>query len=233
MKRIFIFLLLAGTTALPAATKEITGSQLLPMVTEALQKAFEISDAKLVLSPTRPLPTVPVPADAFVQVQIVARPPTGPAAFIRAQYAVLVDGRRVGEWTGFFKAQLIQEVWLTGKIAPRHASLDKVKLVRKKVDVINLRTGVWEGKPDSTLQLTQGLGTGMVVLPRHVRRTPVILRNQLVTGVLLYKALRIELRNLLALEEGAPGDVIRLRNNSSFKEIRGKIIDGRTVQLSL
>ena len=60
-----------------------------------------------------------------------------------------------------------------------------------------------------------------------------ILRNQLVTGVLLYKALRIELRNLLALEEGAPGDVIRLRNSSSFKEIRGKIIDGRTVQLSL
>ena len=233
MTRIFIFLLLAGTTALPAATKEITGSQLLPMVTEALQKAFEISDAKLVLSPTRPLPTVPVPADALVQVQIVARPPTGPVAFIRAQYAVLVDGRRVGEWTGFFKAQLIQEVWLTGKIAPRHASLDKVKLVRKKVDVINLRTGVWEGKPDSTLQLTQGLGTGMVVLPRHVRRTPVILRNQLVTGVLLYKALRIELRNLLALEEGAPGDVIRLRNSSSFKEIRGKIIDGRTVQLSL
>ena len=62
MTRIFIFLLLAGTTALPAATKEITGSQLLPMVTEALQKAFEISDAKLVLSPTRPLPMTPTRA---------------------------------------------------------------------------------------------------------------------------------------------------------------------------
>ena len=83
MIRIFIFLLLAGTTALPAATKEITGSQLLPMVTEALQKTFEISDAKLVLSPTRPLPTIPVPAGAIVQVQIVAHPPSGPTAFAR------------------------------------------------------------------------------------------------------------------------------------------------------
>ena len=233
MNRFFIFLLLASTTALPAATKEITSSQLLPMVTEALQKAFEISDAKLVLSSTRPLPAVPVPANALVEVQIVSHPPTGPAAFMRTQYALLVDGRRVGEWTGFFKAQLIKEVWLTGKIASRHALLDKVKLVRKKVDVINLRTGVWEGKPDSTLQLTQSMSTGMVLLPRHVRRTPVILRNQVVTGVLLYKALRIELRNLLALEEGAPGDVIRLRNNSSYKEIRGRIINDRTVQLSL
>ena len=233
MIRFFTFLLLASTTVLPAATKEITGSRLLPMVTEALQKAFEISDAKLVLSSTRPLPAVPVPANALVQVQIVSHPPTGPAAFMRTQYALLVDGRRVGEWTGFFKAQLLKEVWLTGKIASRHASLDKVKLIRKKVDVINLRTGVWEGKPDSTLQLTQSMGTGMVLLPRHVRRTPVILRNQMVTGVLLYKALRIELRNLLALEEGAPGDVIRLRNNSSYKEIRGRIINDRTVQLSL
>ena len=60
-----------------------------------------------------------------------------------------------------------------------------------------------------------------------------LFRSQMVTGVLLYKALRIELRNLLALEEGAPGDIIRLRNNSSFKEIRGKIIDSRTVKLSL
>ncbi len=122
---------------------------------------------------------------------------------------------------------------MVGKITPRHSALDKVKLIRKKVDVINLRTGVWEGKPDSTLQLTQSLSPGMVLLPRHVRRTPVILRNQLVTGVLHFKALKIELRNLLALEEGAPGDIIRLRNNSSYKEIRGKIINDRTVQLSL
>ena len=233
MIRFFIFLLLASTTALPAATKEITSSQLLPMVTEALQKAFEINDAKLVLAPTRQLPAVPVPADALVQVQIVSHQPNGPAAFIRTQYTLLVDGRRTGEWTGFFRAQLFKEVWLAGKIAPRHATLDKIKLIRKEVDVINLRTGVWEGAPDSTLQLTQSLGTGMVLLPRHVRRTPVILRNNVVTGVLLYKALRIELRNLLALEEGAPGDIIRLRNNSSFKEIRGKIIDSRTVKLSL
>jgi|TARA_B100000959_G_C14912977_1_gene595955 flagella basal body P-ring formation protein FlgA len=233
MTRIFIFLLLASATALPAASKEITGSQLLPMVTEALQKTFEINDANLVLSPTRPLPTVPVPSDALVQVQIISHPSNGPTAFIRTQYALLVDGRRVGEWTGFFKAQLLKEVWLTGKIAARHTSLDKVKLIRKKVDVINLRTGVWEGKPNSTLQLTQGLGTGMVLLPRYVRRTPVIFRNQLVTGVLHYKALKIELRNLLALEEGAPGDTIRLRNNSSYKEIRGKIINGSSVQLSL
>ncbi|MGE4551053.1 MAG: flagellar basal body P-ring formation chaperone FlgA [Opitutales bacterium] len=234
MKRFFTLLLLASATALPAApaTRELTGNELLPLVTQALQNVFEINDGELVLEPTRPLPTLPVPEKAFMQVQIIAQPPVL-AGFMRAQYAVLLDGKRVGLWTGFFKARLFKEVWMTGKISSRHTSLDQVKLIRKKVDVINYRTGVWEGKPDHTLQLTQGLGAGMVLQPRHVRRTPVIQRNQTVTGIYRLKALRIELRDLLALEEGAPGDIIRLRNSKSFKVIRGRIIDSRMVQLGL
>ena len=234
MKRLFTLLLLASATALPAspATRELTGNQLLPLVTQALQDVFEITEGELVLEPTRALPSMPVPTKAFVQVEITAQPPVL-AGFMRAQYAVLLDGKRLGLWTGFFKARLIKEVWMTGKISSRHTSLNEVKLIRKKVDVINYRTGVWEGKPDATLQITQGLGAGMVLQPRHVRRTPVILRNQTVSGILQYKALRIELRDLLALEEGAPGDIIRLRNSKSFKVIRGRIIDSRIVQLGL
>ena len=234
MKRFFAILLLSSTTALPAATatKELTGDALLPLVTKALQNIFDLHDGELVLEPTRPLPTMPVPEKAFVQVQIIAQPPVL-AGFMRTQYALLLDGKRAGLWTGFFKARLFKEVWMTGKISSRHTSLDQVKLIRKKVDVINYRTGVWEGKPDHTLQLTQGLGAGMVLQPRHVRRTPVILRNQTVTGIYRLKALRIELRDLLALEEGAPGDIIRLRNSKSFKVIRGRIIDSRIVQLGL
>ena len=38
---------------------------------------------------------------------------------------------------------------------------------------------------------------------------------------------------LLVLEEGAPGDIIRLRNTKSFKVIRGRVIDSRIVQLGL
>ena len=90
MKRIFIFLLLASTTALPAAIKEITGSQMLPMVTEALQKAFEISDAKLVLSSTRPLPTVPVPASRPPEPRSSV-PPTVLPPSVRVKFETVVS----------------------------------------------------------------------------------------------------------------------------------------------
>jgi len=234
MKHIFASLLITTATTLPGATasRDLTGNELLPLVTKALQDTFELHDGELVLEPTRPLPTVQVPDKAFVQVQITV-PPTVLAGFMRAQYTLLLDGEKAGAWTGFFRAHYFKEAWLTGQIASRHKTLDQVKLIRKKIDVINYRTGTWEGKPDHTLQLTQGLGAGMVLQPRHVRRTPVVLRNQTVTGILRLKALRIELRDLLALEEGAPGDIIRLRNTKSFKVIRGRVIDSRIVQLGL
>ena len=43
-------LLLASATALPAApaTRELTGNELLPLVTQALQDVFEITDGELV-----------------------------------------------------------------------------------------------------------------------------------------------------------------------------------------
>lgn len=237
MNRILAILLLAGATALPAATakpakREITGNELLPMITRALQQSFDIHDGDLVLEPTRPLPTVEVPAGAFVQVEITGQPPAL-GGFMRAQYAVLLDGKRAGLWTGFFRARYLKEVWLTGKFASRLDTLDQVKLIRRKVDIINYRTGVWEGKPDHTLQLTQGMGVGRVLQPQHVRRTPVILRNQSVTGLYRLKALQIKLVNIVALEEGAPGDIIRLRNTASQKVIRGRVIDSQNVQLGL
>ena len=166
----------------------------------------------------------------MVRVNILAIPPTGPQPFMRAQYEVLLDDQRAGVWIGFFRAQLIKEVWMTQAIANRHTTLDAVPLARKKVNVISLRTGVWEGKPEDTLRLTQALGAGMVLQPRHVQRKPVVFRNQMIQGTYQLRALNIRLE-LLALEDGAPGDFIRVRNKRSSKELRGLVIDSSTVRI--
>lgn len=233
MNRMIAILFLAAATTLNAATvtREINTQSLMPKVTTALQRALAIHDAQLVLETTRPLAPIKVPEKAVVEVKIVAGPPSGAAAFMRTRYAVLVNGQSVGEWDGFFKAQLFKDVWVTGQIASRSASLDTVKLERKRVNIIHLREGVWEGKPDATHQLTQGISAGQILQPRHVRRTPAVLRNQTVKGVYSLRALTI-LVDLVALEDGAPGDFIKVRNAKSYKTLRGKVIDRNSVQLS-
>ena len=87
------------------------------------------------------------------------------------------------------------------------------------------------GKPDETQQLVTTVSAGSIILERHLRRTPVIFRNQTVDAVLQHKALEIRLR-VLALEDGAPGDLIRLRNIRSSKEIRGKVVNNREVKVT-
>ena len=230
MKHIFLTVLLAGATALPAATRQVSDAELLPKIGKALTEAMSIKDGELLLESTRPLPKVTVPNDAVVRVNILAIPPTGPQAFMRAQYEVLLDDQRAGVWIGFFRAQLIREVWITQAVANRHMTLDEVPLARKKVNVISLRTGVWEGKPEDTLRLTQAIGAGMVLQPRHVQRKPVVFRNQMIQGTYQLRALSIRME-VLALEDGAPGDFIRVRNKRSSKELRGLVIDPSTVRI--
>ena len=214
------------------ATREVPPVKLVPLIAETLSKSFELDHGQLILEPARALTPVSVPTDtASISIQLITQPYTQPTPFMKTHYKVLADGKAVASHTSYFKAQLMQNVWIARKVAQRGKTLGEIELLKKKTDTINLRGGVWTGKPDKTLQLVTTISAGAVILERHLRRTPVILRNQTVEAVLEHKTLEIRLR-VLALEDGAPGDVIRLRNTRSSKEIRGKVVNSREVKVT-
>ena len=213
------------------STRQVPAKKLIPLIAEELSKSFELDQGKLVLEPSRALSPVSVPSDtANITIKLIAQPYARPTSFMKAQYTVLADGLPVESQTGYFKAQLIKDVWITQKIAQRSKTLGEAKLLKKKTDVINLRGKTWDGEPNSTQQLITTVSAGTVIQERHLRRTPVVYRNQTVEAVLQHKALEIRIR-VLALEDGAPGDLIRLRNTRSSKEIRGTVINGREVKI--
>ena len=214
------------------ATREVPPAKLVPLIAETLSKSFELDQGQLILEPARALAPVSVPADtASISIQLITQPYTQPTSFMKTHYKVLADGKPVASHTSYFKAQLMQNVWIARKVAQRGKTLGEIKLLKKKTDTINLRGGVWTGNPDKTQQLVTTVSAGAVILERHLRNTPVIFRNQTVEAVLEHKALEIRLR-VLALEDGAPGDVIRLRNTRSSKEIRGKVVNSREVKVT-
>ena len=226
MKKIFALILLATA---PAGFAVLADLQ--PAITAALTEELEVDTGELVLTPVRPLPKVEVPEGFPLIVKITQAPVQGLGAFMTVKYSVTVGDQSRGEHTGFFKAALLREGWVTTKYCQRLKTLDQISLKRKKVNVINLRTGVWEGdKLTADLQIIQAVPAGTVLHPRHVRRRPVVLRNQTVQAVIRHKALLIRL-NVTALEDGAPGDVIRLRNPKSYKELRGTVVNSDTVSI--
>ncbi len=213
------------------ATRQVSAKKLVPLIAEALSESFELDQGKLVLEPSRALSPVSVPVDtANVSIKLIAQPYARPTSFMKAQYTVLADGLPVERQTSYFKAQLIKDVWITQKIVQRSKTLGETKLLKKKTDVINLRGETWDGEPDSTQQLITTVSAGTVILERHLRRTPAVYRNQTVEAIFQHKALEIRIR-VLALEDGAPGDLIRLRNTRSSKEIRGTVINSREVKI--
>ncbi|MGY8649420.1 MAG: flagellar basal body P-ring formation chaperone FlgA [Verrucomicrobiia bacterium] len=226
MKKIFTLILLAAAPASFGALADLK-----PAITAALTEELELDGGELMLTSVRPLPKVEVPEGFPLIVKITQAPAGGLGAFMTIKFSVTVGDQPRGVHTAFFKAALLREVWVATKYCNRLASLDQVSLKRKKVDVINLRTGIWEGdKLTDDLQIIQAVPAGTVLQPRHVRRRPVVLRNQTVQAVIRHKALHIRLP-VVALEDGAPGDVIRLRNPKSYKELRGTVMNGNTVSI--
>ena len=149
---------------------------------------------ELVLTSVRPLPKVEVPYDFPLIVKITQVPTQGLSAFMTVKFSVTVGDQPRGEHTAFFKAALMREVWVATKLCNRLATLDQVSIKRKKVNVINLHNGIWEGdKLTDELQIIQAVTPGTVLQPRHVRRRPVVLRNQTVQAVIRHKALHIRL----------------------------------------
>ncbi len=202
-------------------------------ITKALTKSLEVNEGQLELTAVRPLPALEVPKGFPLSVEITQGPAQGLGAFMTVKYKAFAGDLSLGEHTSFFRARHLREVWVATKLCNRLEDLDRAALKRKVVDVINLRTGIWEEpKLTAEYQIIQAVPAGTVLQPRHVRRTPVVLRNQPVNAVVRHKALVIRLK-VIALEDGAPGDVIRLRNPKSYKEIRGTVVNGDEVSVKL
>ena len=226
MKKVIALILLVTAPASFAALVDLQ-----PAITAALVEELEVNNGELMLTSVRPLPKVEVPEGFPLIVKITQPPAGGLGAFMTVKYSVTVGDQPRGEHTGFFKATLLREVWVATKFCNRLATLDRVALKRQKADVMNLRDGVWEGeKLTDEMQIIQPISAGTVLQPRHVRRKPVVLRNQTVMAVVRLRALEVK-HPLTALEDGAPGDVIRLRNPKSYKELRGTVVDSETVSI--
>ena len=145
---------------------------------------------------------VTVPQDtANISIKLLSNPYTKPSSFMKAQYAILADGLPVAEHTSYFKAQLLQDVWVAQQVAQRGVTLEEAKITKTKTNIINLRDAIWTANRQH-LQLVSTLSPGVVLQERHLRRTPAVFRNQTVDAVLIHKSLVIRLR-VIALEDGA------------------------------
>ncbi len=81
-------------------------------------------------------------------------------------------------------------------------------------------------------ELGESVPAGAPLLARAIRLRPVVARGQIADAVVRDGVMVISLK-VEVLEEGVPGQMVRVRNYQSRRELRGKVEDEHTIAIPL
>ena len=206
--------------------------ELKELLTSSLQREKVHDQGQLELHLGQPWNPVNVPDEPF-RVKLLQMPTAGLTPNFILRFELLTDAESVGVWQVPLQAKLWRDVWVAHSAQPRGRLLHEADLTTERRDVLTLRDALTSVDfQDPSLELTQNLEPGAPLVAYSVRARPVIRRGKLVDAVVEDGALLITLK-AEALEDGLPGQTIRLRNANSKREFRGKVQNEQTVIIPL
>lgn len=197
------------------------------LLTAALQEKAA-ARGELELRITRPWTPIQVP-DEPVTLRILDLPATGLNPLLAVRFELKSGSDSLGTWQTITEARVWREIWVTRVALRRGQGLAESDLSRERRDVLSVREPLVDlGSTDAALEMTESLMPGVPLLQRHLRLQPVVHRGQAAEAVLRDGLLNLAVK-VEVLEDGAPGQFIRVRNLSSRREMRAKVQNEKTV----
>jgi len=198
----------------------------------ALTKAYRLPESdRLELSVSKPPQEQGfVSGPGRIEIAGNSIPPLGPRMVLRCQRQD--SGRILSEAVVRLEAKLMRKVWVPVAVVPRDRPLG-TNVVEELRDVCGLGGVPFQGELDSGRWVaSEPLRPGAIVMTRQVAPAPLVRRGQSLEGILSQGSMSIRL-SVTALETGSEGQLIRVRNSTSLKELKGKVIDDKTIQIQL
>ena len=216
----------ASTLNVPRPPRHLEEDELRGLLTAALNQRRSEEGAEWELHLTRPWTPLVVP-DEPLTAEILE-----PALNRITSSSILRFELRAGQKTlGAWQSPVQAHLWRQTLVA--HSSLQRGQLLRE-ADFAHER---WEPLAELPAQipayeLAETLPAGAPLIARAIRLKPVLSRGQLADAIIRDGAMIISLK-VEVLEEGVPGQLIRVRNPQSRREFRGKVLDEQTVAIPL
>src|SRR5581483_5353539 len=213
-------------------TRQLVDSDMTQLLAATLQRESVKDKGELELQFTRPWIPVTVP-DEPLTVKVIDLPATGVNPSFVVRFEIWNGREHVGSW----QQPVLARIWRDIPIA--HSSLTRGGLLRdadisfERHDLLVQREAFLSfTNADSSLELAENIPAGLPILNRSLRQRPAIRRGRLVEGVFQEGSLSISLK-VETLEDGLPGQIIRVRNPKTKREIYGKVQNEQTVQITL
>jgi flagella basal body P-ring formation protein FlgA len=232
----FINLLRADESAISQTnapnTRVLTEADALTLLTSTLQKNYVKDKGELELNFTQPW-TAPVLPDEPLTVKILELPTAGVTPSFIIRFQLCTTNETVGTWQATVQAHVWREVWVAHSDLQRGELVSDADVARERRDVLGIYESLAEfSTDDSSLELASQVSAGGILLARNLKPRAVVHRGQIADAVLEDGALSIMMK-VEVLEDGAPGQIVRARNPVSLRNLSGKVINEKTILISL
>jgi flagella basal body P-ring formation protein FlgA len=219
------------TNTAPRA-RMLAGSELCKLLTAKLQQQYVMGDGRLELQLMRSWDALKVPAGPL-SLNILEMPNNGLSTYFLVRFELRADGHSLGNWQMPVQAHLWQKIWVARSNLSMGDSLADADVALERRDVLTLHSPLAEFTPgDASLELAESVPAGSPLLARSVKMRPVIYRGQTANAFIHDGALSITMK-VEALENGAPGQIIHVRNLESGHRFCGKVLNGQTILVPL
>ena len=218
---------LAPAPGLPAATYTVTREPALAALAQQLVEHFNlVGDLQLELS--RPW-VEPAPAAAPVTLAI-AEFPAAPASSLMLRVRLESAGAPVGETSVLLRLQLVRDAWVTRQPANRGDAFDPAALDVRRIDFLREHDVLPVDTAARDFTFARSVATGRVLTWRDVARRALVRKGDLVEVAAIDGPLTVTLK-ALAMQSGAAGEMVTVRNLESKKDITAQVVAENRVQV--
>ncbi|MCG8528985.1 MAG: flagellar basal body P-ring formation chaperone FlgA [Opitutales bacterium] len=158
------------------------------------------------------------------EIAVTSFPSQGLRSRFYLNFELWSGGSRVGSWQEGVRCELWMEAYVANQRVNRGDVFNEGMFSLQPVDVLGLyQTPVDLGTPLNEYIAANGVKAGDPLYWRDLKERPLVRRNQIVEVVAREGWMKISLKGK-ALEDGVKGQVIRVRNLQSYRDIQAEVV---------
>lgn len=212
--------------------RNVTESDLKELLTGTLQQEYVKERGELELRFVRPVTTMNL-VDEPLTVKMLDLPSAGVTANFIARFELRAGEEVVGTWQIPVQAKIWRDVYVAGGSLKRGQLVREAEISRERRDLLTTRDPVTDLDLENPgLELAENIQPGLPLTSRSVRLRAIVHRGKLADAIINDGALTLSVK-VEVLEDGLPGQTIRVRNLKSKKEFRGKVHNEETIYVTL
>ena len=223
---------LSPAAQVAAKTRVLNENDVLTLLTATLQRDCVKDRGELELVLTQPWSTPTVP-DEPLTVKILEMPTAGVTPSFIVRFELCTAEKSVGVWQTTVQAHVWREVWVAHSDLKRGDAPADADISRERRDVLPIRESLADfSAGDDSLEFAESVPAGRPLLARMLKPRTVIHRGQIADALVQDGGLSV-MTKVEVLEDGAPGQIVHARNAVSRRDLSGKVLDEKTILISL